>query len=525
MRRLVLAPRWLQFLIVVLMVFGILFRFVNLDGKVYSPGETNTLLRISGYTNNEVKQQIFNDRLITKQAFAKFQRLNLEKNFGDTIKSLAIDSPLNSPFYYLLARFWSQIFGDSIPAIRTLSAVISLFVFPCIYWLCRELFKVPLSLPGIAIALLAISPIQIIYAQEAQEYILWEVTILLSSAALLRALRLESIQQTDDRLIFNWGFYTFTVSLNLYTFSLSIFLIFAHIFYVIATAKIRLKKTVKAFLISTLIGSSIFAPWILVIVYNKFGLNGYSHTANQDLSLPQMILYWLTQTNRVFFDLNFNDSNPLNLIVFTPLIFTLVGYAIYWFWRTNNQKVWLFVISLMTVSTIPLLISGLWLYLIPYYLGIQIAVAYLLATQLYNGSISRQKTWQTILAVLVMTALFSDTLYFQSNTWWIKFNNNDYINIANIINQNPRSTLIINHSGNNYEYIFSLSYLIESKVSFLLLSKSSHPKIPKKLTNIFLLDFSDKFRQAIEKKSQFNTNIVYQGKIYSLWKLSSRAKK
>ena len=64
-------------------------------------------------------------------------------------------------------------------AIRSLSALISLLIFPCIYWLCRELFNVPLSVPGVAIALMAISPIQLVYAQEAREYILWLVTIII----------------------------------------------------------------------------------------------------------------------------------------------------------------------------------------------------------------------------------------------------------------------------------------------------------------------------------------------------------
>ncbi|MCP6759240.1 MAG: glycosyltransferase family 39 protein [Fischerella sp. CENA71] len=520
MRRLVLAPKWLQFFIVVLVVFGIFFRFVNLDGKVHSPGETNTLLRISGYTNNEVKQQLFNGRLITKQAFTKFQRLNPEKNFGDTIKSLAIDSPLNSPFYYLLARFWSQIFGDSITAIRTLSAVISLFVFPCIYWLCRELFKVPLSLPGIAIALLAISPMQIMYAQEAQEYILWEVTILLSSAALLRALRLESIQQTDENRILNWGFYTFSLALSLYTYSLSIFLVFAHVFYVTATAKLRVNKTNQNFLASTLIGILIFMPWSLVILYNQFEVKKYSHATNQALSLPNRVIVFLKNTNHFFVDLNFNDNNIFYFLAFTPLIFTLVGYAIYWLWRTNHQKVWLFVFSLMTIGTIPLLISGLQLYLIPYYLAIQIAVAYLLATQLYNGRISRQRNWQSILVVLIMLALFSDTFYSHSNTSLIKFSSNDYINIAKILNQNSRSILIISNQKNSYEDIFPLSYLIGPKVRFLLFNESNILKIPKNLNNVFFLNYSDKFRQSIAKEYRSKTNMIYQGQYSSLWKLS-----
>ena len=60
MRQITLIPSWLRFLIIVLLVMGILFRFFNLDGKVYSHDETYTSLRISGYTVDEAKQQIFN---------------------------------------------------------------------------------------------------------------------------------------------------------------------------------------------------------------------------------------------------------------------------------------------------------------------------------------------------------------------------------------------------------------------------------------------------------------------------------
>ena len=190
MRHLKFAPSWLRFLIIFLLAMGILFRFFNLDGKVYWHDETYTSLRISGYKITEVKQQIFNNRVISGESFAQFQGANQQKSLNDTIMTLAKEDPHHPPLYYIIARLWMEIFGNSVTAIRSLSACISLLVFPCVYWLCRELFNVPLSVPGVAIALMAISPIQLVYAQEAQEYILWLVTILLSSASLLRAMRL-----------------------------------------------------------------------------------------------------------------------------------------------------------------------------------------------------------------------------------------------------------------------------------------------------------------------------------------------
>ncbi len=50
MRHLQLTPNRLRFLIVMLLMVGIFFRFFNLDRKVYWHDETFTSLRISGYT-------------------------------------------------------------------------------------------------------------------------------------------------------------------------------------------------------------------------------------------------------------------------------------------------------------------------------------------------------------------------------------------------------------------------------------------------------------------------------------------
>ena len=76
MHHLKFAPSWLRFLIIFLLTMGILFRFSNLDGKVFWQGETYVSLRISGYTINEAKQQLFNNHVIGKESFAQFQGAN-----------------------------------------------------------------------------------------------------------------------------------------------------------------------------------------------------------------------------------------------------------------------------------------------------------------------------------------------------------------------------------------------------------------------------------------------------------------
>src|SRR4028118_1698867 len=101
-------PMGLRFLITILLVLGVFFRFVALDKKVYWIDEAFTSLRVSGYTEAEVVQQVSNAPLVSIEALQKYQRPNAEKSVVDTIKSLAVEDPHHPPLYYVLARSWAD---------------------------------------------------------------------------------------------------------------------------------------------------------------------------------------------------------------------------------------------------------------------------------------------------------------------------------------------------------------------------------------------------------------------------------
>ncbi|MBN3947710.1 MAG: glycosyltransferase family 39 protein [Nostoc sp. NMS7] len=535
MRHLKFAPSWLRFLMIVLLVMGILFRFFNLDSKVFWHDETYTSLRISGYTINQAKQQLFNNRVIGEESFAQFQGVNPEKSLNDTIMTLAKEDSQHPPLYYVIARLWMQIFGNSVTAIRSLSACISLLVFPCVYWLCRELFNVPLSVPGVAIALIAISPIHLVYAQEAQEYILWLVTILLSSASLLQAMRLESQdvkgrQQPD--LFAIWSIYAVTLAISLYTFLWSAFVAVAHGIYVIITAKCQLTETVRTYLLASLIAFLAFMPWLTIVSGEFFKFLISADKTTTQLSLMPIFPFLMMQLSRIFFDIDLRSDNLLNYLI-TPVFLTLVGYSIYFLCRTTNYKVWFFLITLIVVPALPLILPSLIAggvqastepYLIPSYLGIQVTVAYLLATQLYNRSMSRQSIWQIIMGLVIICGLISSKVSSQAETWWNKGMSYDNSQVAQIINQSTRPLLISDALGNNYGNVFSLSYLLEPKVRFLLVNSQKIPKIPDGFTDVFLFNPSETWHEKIEKKYKLKTDIVCSDNYYSVWKLATSPK-
>lgn len=83
------------------------------------------------------------------------------------------------PLYYVLLRGWMHLFGDGQTAVRLLSALCSTLALPFFYCAVRRLFDARTG--GVATLLLALSPLQVHYAQEARMYALLtlEVAVLL----------------------------------------------------------------------------------------------------------------------------------------------------------------------------------------------------------------------------------------------------------------------------------------------------------------------------------------------------------
>lgn len=516
----IFPPTWLRFLVIVVLVLGVFFRFINLDQKVYQHDEAFTSMRISGYSKPEVEQQLFDGQVRTVADVQKYQHPNPEKNLIDTVQVLA-QYPEHPPLYYLMARFWAQSFGSSVAVIRSLSAVISLLAFPCIYWLCLELFES--SLTGwVAIALIAVSPLHVLYAQEARQYSLWAVATLLASAALLRALRCNTKM--------SWGLYSITLVLGFYSNLLFGFVAIAHGVYVIATQKEREGKTIPAYLWASAGGFLAFSPWIIAIVSHFSRIQRFTKTWERDLI--NLGKWWSRNLNNIFFD--FDPSlEPFDPLRFddpflAPLVLLLVGYALYFLYRHTPPKTWLLVFSVIAITALPLV--GLDLirgggrstavrYLIPFYLGIQLAVAFLLASKMtvFSHSVGQQRQWRTIFGLVLCGGIVSCMVSLPAQAWWNKFV--DYYNpqVAEIVNQTPHPLIISDTKIPGS--ILSLSHLLAPEVRLQLIRQDTLD-IPPGFQNVFLFDTSDTLRGKLENEKGYKLKPAFKGYNFELWKLS-----
>lgn len=464
---------WWRILLLLLLIMTIVFRFANLDQKIYTVDEVRGLLRISGYTSQEFVERVFQGQTVTAAEIQRYQQPNAEKSLGDAVQALA-GNPEHPPLYYLLARFGIQGMGNPVGA-RVLTAIVSLLVFPALYWLCLELFESPLA-GWIAIALVAVSPFHLMLAQEARQYSFWTLAIVLSSALLLRCLRQPHRQ--------GWVLYGATVALGIYSHLFFALVMLAHGVYVLTRERFRLGKALIPYLLASLAGLVSFLPWVWVVMTSLTRLGTTTKwVAAFKISPKERLETWLYNLSVGFVDFNLEPDfkNPLPY-----LVLVLIGAAIYTLCRYAPWRTWLFILLLMGVpalaQVLPDLVKGgrrslLSRYLVPSYLGIELAVAFLLMVGI--ASIPRrwwhQRLWQGVLALVLTLGVISCASSAQARDWW-KGSSSINLQVAAIANQAPQPLII---SDASHTFILPLSYLLDPSVRLQLFSKEKPPSVEK----------------------------------------------
>ena len=528
----------LKFLIVLILIMGIFFRFTNLDRKVYSFDESITSLRISGYTWTEMVQQDFQGKTISVADLQrKYQHTNPEKSWLDTVKGLATEEPQLPPLYFILARFWVQLFGPEVATVRSLSAWMSLLVFPSIYWLCWELFR-STSLGLVAVTIVGVSPFQVLYAQEARPYMMFAVLVLLSNAILLRAIALQNspaaFKSASKLSKAVWFIYAIVLSLGLYSSLLFFLVIFAHGIYVILTEKWHFSKILIAYLLASAVAITFFTPWILVLIDN-------SPKIESTVGLPRISLSWISSlkpliliTCRMFIDTHWaggiiklgssNIATDLIRLIVAVLLLFAIAHSTYLLYRSTPKRVWLFVLTEIGITAIVLTSVGgvADRYLVPYILAIQLAVAYLFTVKIAAATNrQQQKLWQLGLIALISSEIVSCAVSSQSQLWWNKYPSSTKYNpaVASIVNQ-AKKPLLISHGGNNLTgKILSFSYLLNPDVQLLLAVKPEQVKIPEGFSDVFLYRATETLQFELEKVQKYKITPIYKPGDVWLWRL------
>ncbi len=515
---------WLMSLLAIGILLGIGFRFFELDRKLYWHDEAYTSIRAAGFTRQEIDDKLFQNRIVPAPELQKYQRIKPGSTEADTIRSLAVEDPQHPPLYFLMARWWMQQFGSSLTASRSLPAILSLLSLPLMYALAQELFASNLA-ALLATALLALSPFDILFAQTARQYSLLTATVIGSSWLLLKALRLRGWQ--------NWACYSLAIALGFYTHPFFCLTLIGHGVFIIAycffvkKTKLRGHVTNSQFFLAVTAALILYVPWIYVLATNLGRASATTDWTRVSPGLLYLVKLWTLSFTALFFDLDCGFDNIWTYLLRLPFLL-LIAAAIYKICRGTSSSTWLFILTSIFVPFLLLALPDIILggkrsavsrYLISCFPGVQLAVAYLLASNVKN----QQRFLQVILALVFTASVASCTVSAFSDTWWSKdlsYFNAEVAKIINkeaIANRSIKDTIVISDRGNDFTNmgdLLSLSYLLDKDVRLMLMSQSPDMEMLNKYSAPLVLRPSEKLRSALKQNQRRLEPILEYGRLF-----------
>lgn len=520
MKRIVTSP--LIWLVLVLMLLGIVLRWVNLGEKFYWVDEVHTSTRIAGYTRSEVQARIFDQGMVAAPALRRYQVPGTERGWPDTLSALK-QHPEHPPLYYLAGRLWLQgwlpFSPDWVLGLRSLAVLLSLAALPGVYWLCQELFKTS-QVGWMAIALFSISPLHILYGQEARAYSLMTAITVLSSAALLRALRRDSA--------IAWVGYGVTLVVGLYSHLLFGLVAIAHGLYLVLDLGLTRDSAAALKRYGLTLGVSLlaFLPWLVVLIRYVAQVGRAVSATQRDADLSYLINVWLRNLSRIFFS---GDLGTANLV-----LLALVLYSLYVLVRETPRQTWLLPLSILAVTALPLMLadsitggisSTRIRYLIPAYVILQLAIAHLFAHVVSTHgrahgpqapALRTQRYWRIVVGLFLTAMVVTSVIDATQPVSWAKSDKAEYYQaIATAINAGDRPLVV---SDSSPTYILALSRLMQDDVTFNLVTRPNRLDIPDGFGDIFMFDPTPRLRRVMTETLDYDLEIIVeQNNSFQLW--------
>ncbi|HET6444949.1 MAG TPA: glycosyltransferase family 39 protein [candidate division Zixibacteria bacterium] len=158
------------------------------------------------------------------------------------------------PLYYFFLHYTLN-FGSDETAVRAVSLIFSVLTLPVVYILAKSLFSRRVALASTF--LLAISPLHVLFAQEARMYTMFAF---FSAVALLFFWR----SWQDNRLV-DWLLFALSITATLYSHSLAIFNLLAIDAFCLIQFRV-LRERLRGLLLAHIISIMLFLPWIVTMV-------------------------------------------------------------------------------------------------------------------------------------------------------------------------------------------------------------------------------------------------------------------
>ena len=565
-------------LIAGLVLLGVALRLYGLEQKIVWHDEVATRVLAAGATMAAQMQGLYHAQVLTAGQVLQYQQVQQDTSVLTLIADLAKHDPQHPPLYYVLAKVWVDLWGDSVYALRTLSVLFSGLGLLAMYWFVREL-AARRRAALIAMLLLGVSPLFILYGQEAREYALWALTLLLSSAALLRALRvsrtvptlldqnkLDLVASRKDhvgesvRFVTVWALsdvqrawllYGCSLLVAVYTSLSTLSLILVQVLYVAIVTRLQWLRALYGFIVSLSAVGLLCLPWALNLLRN-FEAFSASMAWSSVIVIPRTAVLRILSLNvtRNVFDFwpEVVQDQWLPIAASAACVTAIVAACV-WVFRHTRRETRLYLLLLLVLPTSMLLLPDLLFggirssnarYLMPVWLAVVAVLAIALdqALTLAARALERERSSRgqgvfssrqgvvgilLCLAVLCLVALpmATNILHAQQQAPWTKSLSISLPEVAKIINQSANPLMIGNQERHHPGNLFALANLLkpETKMQFLPIALESSWRLPAHKGDVYLYSPTDQFRHTLEKNNQVKTILVFEDLFLQLWKV------
>jgi len=441
-----------------------------------------------------------------------------DRSAWDTATRLGRDEPQHPPLYYAAARAFGSVTDatdvtSAARELRWLSWFFSLLGILAMGWCASELLRHPRSSsltppkrpasdsrPRVlaAVALFSASPFHVFYAQEAREYALWTAFVLASTAALLRARRVQSRKA--------WLGYALLLVLGFYTSFAMVTVAVGHALFVAfrdlprrseAAVRSSLSRAVGAWLL----GALLFLPWALLLLEHWDAFQA-SMAWSRDIAVPQseVVEKFSLNLTRAFAELGADGVTP-GVALISALLFTAIVAGL----RALRGEA---LVCLLTLFVAPLLFylvpdligggirSLSARYLIPSLLALQFAVAAMVPTS-EQPRAERNVRWLT-LATLLAIGAFTSVRAAEAPVPWTKGISRPLPAIVRALEAHPDALIVVDHERHHPGTILTLSGLLADTMKVQLLPTVEDYELAEHEGSIFLLDVSPRFRRELQ---------------------------
>ncbi len=498
-----------KIVIAVVISIGIFLRFFHLGFQDYWHDEATTSLNIAGHTKFDAFQFLcehprrFGELLVYCEP--------LRDGFATVWKCWTTEQPAKAPLFYVLEYCWACSLGGTVVIMRLLPALLSLLQLPAFYWLGIEIFK-SRTTAWLMVALIAISPIAVLYAQEARDYSLYTAMIAFVCAAFLKAVRTQSKQ--------NWLLYTFILIVSLYTSFLIVLPVGAQFAFLIVR---RNYKQLREFTFCTVGAAILFSPWIWLNMPHF--INGY--VDHDCLKRTEPFLCWVGDVLCSYWMPLFYPGE-----VFLPYqqhrqkIIGL-GAVLYSFYKIVRARFYpgpTFLILLLVVGSAPFMVmdlttGGVRATIVRYMLHVLVVViscvAYAFSSHCdWNGSWKKALAWWCVFIGFCLCTIDSTLSISTSHTSFLKMVtiDSELRPLADRLNRAQQPATVVADLGiTNHVQMFALCRLVKPETKLIFVLKLALKDIPTNLNEFYLFSPTPEFVEVLQK-SDYEMKPIPQSK-------------